>query len=159
MNDFEEDIQVLDQSIRLFAQVMKQPSRWTKVIARSGVALDRPSAFILQTLLMHHPKQLHVQDLACRLGVEPPSVTRKTQELETAGYLQRTPDPEDRRAVGLELTELGVTTANRIREAQLEIISQTLESWPADDRHQFVTLFQRFSNELSETQPTPRKDT
>lgn len=41
------------------------------------------------------------------LGCEPPSVTLMTRKLEAAGHIRRTPDPSDKRASIVELTDSG----------------------------------------------------
>jgi DNA-binding MarR family transcriptional regulator len=43
-------------------------------------------------------------DLAHRLGVEPPTITRMVQRLERGGLIDRRPDPDDARAVRLHAT-------------------------------------------------------
>jgi DNA-binding MarR family transcriptional regulator len=148
MSSLEHDIEILENAVRLFAQTIKRPQRWATVTAQANVSIDRPSAVILQTLLLSEPSFCRVQDLAVRLGIEPPSVTRKTQELEQAGYLRRVPDPADRRAIDLRITPRGRTIANRLWKAQRAILANALRDWNPADRRQFVKLFERFSNDL-----------
>jgi len=148
MSSLEKDIEILENAVRLFAQTIKRPQRWATVTAHAKVNIDRPSAMILQTLLVGDHGSCRVQDLALRLGIEPPSVTRKTQELEQAGYLQRIPDPADRRAIDLRITTRGRTVANRLWKAQRALLAEALQDWKPSDRHQFVKLFERFSDDL-----------
>ncbi len=148
MSSFEEDIEILENAVRLFSQTMKRPQRWAAVTARARINIDRPSAVILLTLLLSKPRACRVQDLALQLGIEPPSVTRKTQELEQAGYLRRVPDPSDRRAIDLSITQRGRTAANRLWKAQRDILAKALQDWEPLERRQFVKLFERFSGDL-----------
>lgn len=164
MTSFDSDIAKLEDAMQLFAQAMKRPQRWTQIVARSGIAIDRPAASVLHTLILHEPKKLRVQDLALQLGIEPPSVTRKTQELEQAGYLRRRPDPQDRRAISLEVTPAGHNVARQLSKVQRDIMSEALTDWPSDERHQFISLFERFSHNLAstadvQTKHVIRKDT
>ena len=46
-------------------------------------------------------------ELACRLGVEPPTVTKMLRRLERLGLVERRQDPEDARSFGAYLTEKG----------------------------------------------------
>lgn len=48
---------------------------------------------------------LKMSDLAARMGIQPRTVTQFIDALETAGLVTRTPDPQDRRATLLRLTE------------------------------------------------------
>lgn len=148
MSDIDKDVETLENALRTFGQIMKRPQRWTHIIRQTGVSLDRPSAVILQTLISYEPKKLRLQDLAHRIGVEPPFVTRKTQELEELGYIQRVADPDDRRAVCLGVTAKGRKVANKLWKVQRQTIYSVLSQWPAKDRERFVKLFERFSEDL-----------
>ena len=148
MSPLDNDIEILENAVRLFAQTIKRPQRWAAVTAQAKVDMDRPSAVMLQTLVLCQPDSCHVQELADRLGIEPPSVTRKTQELERAGYLRRVPNPQDRRAVDLRITPEGRKVAERLWEAQRGIIAEALSGWDPEDRRRFVRLFERFSDDL-----------
>jgi MarR family transcriptional regulator, organic hydroperoxide resistance regulator len=46
-------------------------------------------------------------ELAERLGVEPPTVTRMTRRMESCGFVERRPDPSDARSFRVHLTEKG----------------------------------------------------
>lgn len=46
-------------------------------------------------------------ELACRLGVEPPTVTKMLRRLEDCGLVERRPDPADARSFRVYLTEKG----------------------------------------------------
>lgn len=155
MNSLESDIETLEGAIRLFSQTIKRPQQWAAVTKQAGVSIDRPAAHILQILLLHQPQSCHVQDLAAQLSIEPPSVTRKTQELERLGYLRRIRDTQDRRAIGLIVTPQGRIVANRLWKAQRESMGRALQQWAANDRRRFVTLFERFSHDLANASAMP----
>lgn len=55
--------------------------------------------------------------LADEVGVDPAAMVRSVDQLEKAGYVERRPDPEDRRAKGLYLTESGRALAERLQQA------------------------------------------
>lgn len=143
----DKDIETLENAVRIFAHVMKRPQSWTAIAKRAKVSLDRPSAIILQTLT-GTSATCRIQDLAAQLGIEPPYITRKTQELERAGYLRRVADREDRRAVDLRITAKGRGIAERLRKAQRENIAEALKDWDPAERRQLVRLFQRFSQDM-----------
>ncbi len=153
MNKPENDLEILDNAMRVFFQVVKRPQHWSRITQRSNVTIDRPSAIILKLLNSQGP--CHVQDLADHLGIEAPSITRKTQELEQAGYLSRSPGKEDRRAVDLRITASGRSIARRLSDAQREVIAEALRDWLPSERRQFAGLFKRFSDDLSGTSHTP----
>jgi DNA-binding MarR family transcriptional regulator len=149
MASIDTEVIQLENALRAFVQTIKRPQQWAYITNVAGVQLDRPAAMILQTLILHNSEQLGVQDLALLLGIEPPSVSRKAQQLEYAGYLRRQRSSDDRRAVRLQVTAAGHEVADRLWHAQRSIMSQVLQSWPSSDRHRFVSLFARFAEELN----------
>jgi DNA-binding MarR family transcriptional regulator len=150
MASLDTDVERLENALRLFVQTIKRPQHWANITAQVGVTLDRPSATILRMLIMHEPRRMRVQDLAHELGIESPSVTRKTQQLEELGYIQRQPDANDKRAVSLMVTPAGYTVAAKLWAVQRQSIVKVLADWPEEQRHQLVGLLERFSGELHE---------
>lgn len=148
MKPLEKDLETLEDAMRLLFQTMKKPRHWHQVTLRAGVDLDRPAAAILKSLTTC-PSPCRVQDLAALLGVEAPSITRKTQALEHEGYLRRVTDQADRRATDLRLTPRGRSVTNRLWKAQGEIIAEALQDWEPEARHTFVTLFHKFGESLA----------
>jgi DNA-binding MarR family transcriptional regulator len=154
-----DDLQTLDQATRLFFQTIKRPQTWSKLAHRAGTDLERPAAAILHILSEDDSKSYRLNDLAQRLAIEAPSVTRKTQELEAAGYLQRVPDLNDRRAVSLRITKNGKAVSKRLKAEQQKLFAEVIADWPASERKAFVNLFLRFSQRLAELHGTPATDT
>ncbi len=152
MTDIQSDLERLDEAMRLYIRTMKRPQRWSQIMERANVRLDRPSFHILHALTVPREQGWRLQDLATELGIEAPSVTRKSQELEQAGYLRRTRNPMDKRAIGLQITARGRNLTNRTRQVQLELISEVLAQWPINERKQFIALFERFSTDLANQQ-------
>jgi DNA-binding MarR family transcriptional regulator len=157
MDQVSADIQALENALRLFFQTMKRPQRWAEITSRAGVNIDRPAGVIVLLLMGAAAKSYHLQDLANALAIEAPSATRKTQELEKAGYLERVPDPKDGRAVTFRLTLSGQKLGKRLQAAQREFLTQALVNWSASDRQTFVQLFERFSSDMTiNYQPTDK---
>jgi len=144
------DLERLEQAMRLFFQTIKRPAHWERVMAAAGVGVDRPGAAILSTLTAGSgTSRLH--DIAQQLGIEAPSVTRKTQALEQAGYVRRVPDSADKRAISLHITAKGRKSSEQLRAAQRTLIKQAVADWPANDRTLFINLFERFSHDLADS--------
>jgi len=81
------------------------------VLAREGASL--PIWLILTAL---RGEQWRTQlELARSLGIESPTLTRHLDGLERAGLVERRRDPNDRRAVQVEITAAGVQLHNRLR--------------------------------------------
>ncbi len=58
---------------------------------------------------------LSLAELAAEEGISPPALSGHVDRLESAGYLERVRSTEDRRRVGLRLTDEGVKLMRRIR--------------------------------------------
>lgn len=54
-------------------------------------------------------------DVAASLGISAASMSRLTEVLEAGGWVRRTPDPADRRAFVLALTDEGTAALNDVR--------------------------------------------
>jgi MarR family transcriptional regulator, transcriptional regulator for hemolysin len=59
------------------------------------------------------------QDLAAAVGIEGPTLTHHLDGLDKAGLIERARDPNDRRAVRVELTEAGDKLFKRLAKAAI----------------------------------------
>ncbi len=71
----------------------------------SGVGLHVGQEMVL--LELWKEDGLKGGELADRLGVEPPTVTRTIRRMESCGFVERRPDPADARSYRVHLTEKG----------------------------------------------------
>lgn len=65
-------------------------------------------------------------ELAERLGVEPATVTKSLRRLESAGLVERGPDPDDGRRVRVTLTAAGRDLESRTREVWDQLEANTV---------------------------------
>lgn len=75
-----------------------------------------------------------VSDLAGKERMRPQSMAQTVSDLESAGLVERSPDPDDRRRALISLTAAGrtlLTSSRRRREGWLE---QAIEELPEEDR-------------------------
>ena len=70
----------------------------------------------LRVLKRHGPMRL--SELSDQLRIAPRSTTEVADALESRGLIERRPDPGDRRATLVEVTEHGVTVLDAIRAAR-----------------------------------------
>jgi DNA-binding MarR family transcriptional regulator len=116
------------------------------VRAVAAVPLDRAAVMVLGQLAEAGP--VRPGELAARLAVEAPHVTRQLQRLQQAGYADRVPDPDDRRAQLITLTPAGKAASDRIREAGTSGMQAALAHWPPEELHQFATLLHRMVDDF-----------
>lgn len=130
------------------ARVMNQVRVHDMFCRRAGVELDRSGAALLYKLHTEGDN-LRLTDLAERLGIDSPAVTRKVQQLERLGMVRRTPDPGDARAFRLAITTNGEEAITRLLEARRQWLQELLEDWSDSDRADFARLLEQFASTLS----------
>lgn len=88
-----------------------------------------------------------VSDLAAAIGVGKATMSRQVRALETLGLVGRSPDPDDGRAVLLDLTDEGRARYRSIRDARRVRLRRLFSTWPAGDVVDFGRLLRRFNAE------------
>lgn len=88
------------------------------------------------------PTGVRVSHLAVHLGIAPRSATEVADALEAAGLLTRSPDPTDRRAVLLALTEAGRHTVAQVRDRRRAAADAAVATLPAADRAELRRLLE-----------------
>jgi DNA-binding MarR family transcriptional regulator len=130
------------------ARVMNQVRAHENLCRHAGVELDRGGAALLYKLFADG-EDVRITELAERLGIDPPAVTRKVQQLERSGLLSRAADPEDARACRLRLSEEGRTSIERLLRAREEWIDSMLDGWPEADKREFARLLTLFASTIA----------
>lgn len=152
------DVAELDRALTRIAYLLTRNRRNGLTTSAAAVPLDRAAVTVL--LALADTGAIRPGELAARLEVEAPHVTRQVQRLEKADYADRVPDPDDRRAQLVQLTPAGRAAAHRIREVGRNGMQAALAHWPADDLHQLATLFNRMVDDFlaydAEHQPGSR---
>ncbi|GAA2262979.1 MULTISPECIES: MarR family winged helix-turn-helix transcriptional regulator [Kitasatospora] len=110
-----------------------------------GEAVDELTYPVLSGLARTGP--ISAADLAREAGLDRSNVTRRADRLEQAGLLRREPDPADRRATLLVLTEQGHRIVRTTRQRLATRIEASLDAWPAEEARTFARLLQRFVEE------------
>jgi DNA-binding MarR family transcriptional regulator len=74
-----------------------------------------------------------VRDLAARERISPPAMTKHVDRLERDGLVTRTPSADDKRRIGLTLTEDGQRTLRRVRSRRTAWLASRLRGLSADE--------------------------
>jgi DNA-binding MarR family transcriptional regulator len=138
----------IQSSLAVIAQSIHQARSHERLLAAAGVRVDRAGATLLGKLHASTDGALRVTDLAERLGVDTPTVTRKVQQLERLGLVEREPDPDDRRAFRITCTDEGREVVGRLLDAKRARLASLLDGWSATDRRTFAALLSRFTDRL-----------
>jgi DNA-binding MarR family transcriptional regulator len=128
--------------------VLSRSNLVERAMDRVGIPLDRPALSVLVTLRMAG-QPLRVGEIAARMEVVGPHVTRTLHDLERRGLVHRTADPQDQRARLVELAPEGEAAAGRYMQAVLGWFGEAVADWSDEDRRAFGRLLTRFVDDLT----------
>jgi DNA-binding MarR family transcriptional regulator len=98
---------------------------------RSGITPTRLAAL---SALTRYPDGIRQGDLAERMFISAPSMTRLVEILEEAGWVERQRDPADQRCLLLVLSPVGVKTLDTLRDESASVLREELSDLTADER-------------------------
>ena len=130
------------------ARVMNQFKTHDTFRRRAGVDLDRGGAALLYKLFSEG-EDVRLGELAERLGIDSPAVTRKVQQLERAGMVIRSPDPDDARASRVRLAPEGRRSIEKLLHAREVWLDEMLNGWPERDRAELARLLQLLATTIA----------
>ncbi len=126
--------------------LLRRVQRIHMVTGSGDVHLERSSYGILCQLADEGPQRLGA--LATAFGLDPSTITRQVQALESLGLAQRSTDPTDRRASILDLTDEGRNALERTRRRRRDRLRQALSDWEPSDREEFARLLTKFNESV-----------
>lgn len=96
--------------------------------------------------LLQGPQRLTT--LAAGLELDASTVSRQVRHLEDRGLVERTSDPDDRRASRIALSEAGRARLHEGAQRRRAIVAELLDSWSAADREHLRILLGRLAADL-----------
>jgi DNA-binding MarR family transcriptional regulator len=140
-----------DPSVRVLDQLGRVIRQLTRISSGpdDGPALTSTQRLALFELLEDGPMRLN--DLAARMGLSAPTASRAVDALAEAELVERLTDPDDRRALRIELTAAGRARVDLRKALVAEAFRPAAASMPADERKQLADLLQRLADELAKT--------
>ncbi|MFV2087865.1 MarR family winged helix-turn-helix transcriptional regulator [Micromonospora sp. LOL_021] len=113
----------------------------------AGLALH-PGQDVLLWVLGQEPEGLTVSEVAARLGVEQPTVTRSLSRLEHGGWFVRKSVPSDRRLTRIVLTDKGRSGVSQIEVAWRTLAETATAGMANDQRATLVELLDKVRGNL-----------
>ena len=104
--------------------------------------------FDLMAQLERHPDGLRMGELSKRMMVTGGNITGITDQLEQEALVVRVPDPKDRRAYSVKLTQEGYTAFARMAVVHEEWIAELLKDISPDDKGQLIALLSQMKQHL-----------
>jgi DNA-binding MarR family transcriptional regulator len=115
--------------------------------AFSGHGVHEGQQFVLRTLWAEDG--LTPGEIARRLGLSTPTVTRATSRMEAAGLLRREPHPTDRRMVLVRLTSRGRELEKAIDAEMHRLTERALATFDAAGRDALIAALRQIRRNLS----------
>jgi DNA-binding MarR family transcriptional regulator len=93
---------------------------------------------------------LRLNDLAQRMGTSAPTASRAVDALDELGLVERHPDPTDRRAITIELTDDGRRSVEERKARVYAAFRPAAAALSPADREQLAELLARLAAQLSD---------
>jgi DNA-binding MarR family transcriptional regulator len=87
-------------------------------------------------------------DLVDLFSIDKGAVSRQVGSLLELGMIERSPDPEDRRAAILAITEEGSRRLATISALRRQEVSERLSGWSDEELDRFVSMMVRYNGAL-----------
>jgi len=102
-----------------------------------------------------HAGSLRMSELASRMGVQPRTVTPFVDALETAGFVTRKSDPQDRRATLLDLTDKARSVVEGFHQVVGGINRRIAGSVSGEDLRVLESVLLQIQTGMEEDPPGP----
>jgi DNA-binding MarR family transcriptional regulator len=96
-----------DETLATWRAFLNAHARVTRAISRDLAAAGLPDLSWYDVLWALYRKPLRVKELAEAVVLSPTAMSRFVDRVEKAGYVRREPDPDDRRALQITITDAG----------------------------------------------------
>lgn len=111
--------------------------------------LTHPQYLVMLALWQHAP--LSIKDLAGLLHMEPATLSPLTKRLEALGYIHRGRDPEDDRALAIDLTDTGRQLRRQAEAVPVQMMERLqMDRTELQELHRLMTML------MDRVQPHPR---
>lgn len=111
----------------------------------AGDQLEPATYWVLMNL---SPGSVRISALAASTQLDTSTISRHVTQLEQAGLVERSQDPDDRRAQRVRLTEEGRAQLAASTARRREVLTHTLDDWDAAELADLERLLDRFATSI-----------
>jgi DNA-binding MarR family transcriptional regulator len=114
-----------------------------RVVAAAGIDCERAGFLVMRRVTSEGP--IRITDLARDLGLDPSTISRHLRVVEARGWVERRPDPLDRRAALVVATREGQRVVTDLERERRQALAAVLADWDPEDRERLFELTERFA--------------
>ncbi len=141
------------KSLQRLASALAKQERQTA--ARFDISVSQMR--ILLSLGEAGEHSLRISDLAAEQGLAVSTMTRNLALLEDKGWVRRIPGAEDKRTVGVELTDVGRTLAGELATTNVARFGRAFSGFHPSDRVERAVALDRVAAALEASDDDPHK--
>jgi DNA-binding MarR family transcriptional regulator len=142
----EDSLRIIEGALGIVVAWASRQDIQDEALRRARFNLPRGYATLLSRLSVCGP--LRIGELALLLGIDNSTLTPQIQRLERAGFIAREPDPHDRRAAVLRVTDEGEQLLARLQRSWRDLLREKLLDWSESERAAVATALSRFAGTL-----------
>jgi DNA-binding MarR family transcriptional regulator len=142
----EDSLRIIEGALAIVVAWASRQDIQDEALRRARFNLPRGYATLLSRLSVCGP--LRIGELAVLLGIDNSTLTPQIQRLERAGFIAREPDPHDRRAAVLRVTEEGEQLLAQLQLSWRDLLREKLLDWSDSDRAAVAAALSRLATTL-----------
>ncbi|EUJ27420.1 MarR family transcriptional regulator [Listeria floridensis FSL S10-1187] len=132
----------IDGYMRTYLFALKEIDQAIEQVDFYGKRISMEQFFMLRELCREE-NGVSATQLSCRLNVNKSAVSAKIKNLEEKGFLVRSQNPFDRRAVVLHVSDQGREIFKVCEKAMQDLIGDWLRRFGKENSEMFMTLYDR----------------
>ena len=144
------DLLTFEAAIRL-RRIGRIVDKAMETIAADGGLTVSGDYDALSSLRRAEPEPLQPTTLAERAMITAPGMTGRLDRLESGGLVERRPNPEDRRAIDVYLTEEGRRVADEVFKATAARLDATMGHLSRNELHSAAELLRKLLTALEDS--------
>lgn len=143
-----------DPRFRLTLQIVLAARRWRSLLEDRLRPLGHSAPRMEVMSSISHVPRLSAQiEIAKRIGIEGPTLTRMLDMMESEKLVERLPDPADRRAKLIRLTDRGEDALSEAGGVAASLREQILAEFSEEELAQINGFFERFLQRIKDLPP------
>lgn len=142
----------MEQEKELLEQIVESMHRMKKARFENLFEdLSQQDFFVMQMIVSHKKKEkrgICVSEIAKKMKISAPAVSRKLGEMEEKGLITRAVDPKDRRNTYVTITQRGETIREEAGHIVDTLFIRVIRNMGEDNVRQMIQLWNQFASEM-----------